>query len=151
MKKLCIFLVCFAFAACIQNQTESSTPIFEGTTEITLNSPAADATLSGNFQYSVPADVKYVVFGLFTTQVTTSGKTITNPSAFKGGSRDGFSDFSRGVQSSTTLHTYDSTTLDFTATLVSPATCTNCYWAIWGYDQYGNLTHSSRQRKVNVP
>ena len=135
---------------CNQVEEQPRTPIFEGTEEISLTLPLNETALgTGNFTYSVPSEVKFVVFGLFNTQITTSGKTITNPGAFVYGSRDGLSDFVRGSQSDTTLHNYNQGTKDFDAAAVVGPTCTSCYWAVWGYDQYGNLTHSSPQRRVN--
>lgn len=136
---------------CVKSSEEPGTPIFEGTTEISLSLPSADSSLGGgNFTYSVPSEVKYIVFGLFNNQVTTSGKSITNPAVFLYGSRDGFSDFVRGEQAKTTLHSYNQGTKDFDSGTTTPPNATY-YWAVWGYDQYGNLTHSSRQRKVTVP
>ncbi len=145
-----IFTGALLSQGCVQTEEQPKTPIFEGTKEIALTSPLnATALGTGNFTYSVPAEVKFVVFGLFNAQITTSGKTITNPTAFIYGSRDGLSDFVRGSQSDTTLHNYNQTSKDFDAGSVGGPTCTNCYWAVWGYDQYGNLTHSSPQRLVN--
>lgn len=134
------------------NKTEvPATPIFEGTTEIKLTSPSDSSNLgTGSFQYSVPSEVKYLVFGLFNAKITTSGKTITNPAAFLYGSRDGLSDFVRGQQARNTLHNYNTSTKDFDAAAVSP-TCASCYWAVWAYDEYGHVTHSSGQRLVTVP
>ncbi|MBX3724059.1 MAG: hypothetical protein KF713_19590 [Turneriella sp.] len=155
MKKvqISIFMVCGALVACMNKTEVPATPIFEGTTEIKLSSPSDAAGLgaSGSFLYSVPSEVKYLVFGLFNAKITTSGKTVTNPSAFVYGSRDGLSDFVRGQQARSAFHSYNQTTKDFDAATVT-ATCTpGCYWAVWGYDQYGNITHSSGQRQVTVP
>lgn len=148
-----IYSLILVFAAtlladCTNTAEQPKTPIFEGTTEIPLSLPLDSTALSGDFTYAVPAEVKYLVFGLFDQQITTSGKTITNPGNFKFGSRDGFSDFSRGTQAKAKLHNYNAATKDFDAANATAPSGTNYYWAVWGFDQYGNLTHSSPQRKV---
>jgi hypothetical protein len=134
--------------ACNQIEEQPKTLIFEGTKEISLTLPLNNGTIGTAMTYSVPSEVKFVVFGLFSGQITTSGKTITNPSAFVAGSRDGLSDFVRGSQTRASLHSYNQTTKDFNAAAGDPGN-NNYYWAVWGYDQYGNLTHSSPQRQVN--
>jgi hypothetical protein len=155
MKKTRVFiltgLISYSAIACVKSAEEPGTPIFEGTTEIMLSSPNSTGNLSANglFMYSVPSEVKYLVFGLFNNQITTSGKTITNPAMFQYGSRDGVSDFVRGQQARPTLHNYNQVTKDFDSTAVAPPNGVY-YWAVWGYDQYGNVTHSSRQRQVTL-
>jgi hypothetical protein len=135
---------------CTNVADQPKTPIFEGTTEITLTTPLDSAALSGDFIYSAPADVKYLVFGLFDQQIVTSGKTISNPANFKYGNRDGLADFSRGTQAKAKLHNYNASTRDFDTTNATSPSGSNYYWAVWGFDQYGNLTHSSPQRKVTT-
>lgn len=139
------------FASCMKNDPEPGSPIFEGTSEIKQSDPSADGSFTGNgtFTYNVPSEVKYIVFGLFNAPITTSGKTITNPSAFLYGSRDGLSDFARGQQARNAFHSFNQTARDVDSTVANPPNGIY-YWAIWGYDQYGNITHSSRQRKVTL-
>ncbi|AFM13724.1 hypothetical protein [Turneriella parva] len=142
-----IFTGALFLPACNQIEEQPKTPIFEGTKEISLTLPLNNGTIGTAMTYSVPSEVKFVVFGLFNAQITTSGKTITNPGAFVAGSRDGLSDFVRGSQTRASLHSYNQTTKDFNAAASDPGN-NNYYWAVWGYDQYGNLTHSSAQRQV---
>jgi hypothetical protein len=155
MKQLTQFLAAAAIAGVLSGclKTDDDQPktlIFEGTEAITLIAPSDNNNLTGNFTYTVPSEVKFVVFGLFNAAITTSGKSITNPSAFVAGSRDGLSDFVRGSQSVGTLHAYSQSSKDFVA--AGPGGLTGLhYWAVWGYDQFGNLTHSSPQRRVNLP
>ncbi len=140
-------------AGCINNVAEQpKTPIFAGTEEIGLILPLDGGSVNagGSFSYSVPSEVKYVVFGLFNAKIETSGKTISNPQAFIAGSRDGLSGFVRGSQTRSTMHTYDQNTKDFVSATADPGNGTDRYWAVWGYDQFGNLTHSSPQRRVNL-
>ncbi|GAB4445647.1 MAG: hypothetical protein OHK0011_27340 [Turneriella sp.] len=155
MKQLTQFLAAAAIAGALSGclKTDDDQPktlIFEGTEAITLISPSDNTSLSGNFTYTVPSEVKYVVFGLFNAAITTSGKSITNPSAFVAGSRDGLSDFVRGSQARAALHAYNQSTKDFDAAATGAA-ANPYYWAVWGYDQFGNLTHSSPQRRVTLP
>jgi hypothetical protein len=157
MKQLTQFLatavIAGALSGCLKtNDDQPKTPIFAGTEEIGLILPSNDGSLAsnGSFSYSVPGDVKYLVIGVFNAEIATSGKTITNTSNFVAGSRDGMTDFVRGSQSRTTLHSFNQTTRDFDSALFNP-TGTGHYWAVWGYDQFGNLTHSSPQRRVNFP
>jgi hypothetical protein len=146
-----IFAGALFVTACNQIEEQPKTPIFEGTKEISLTLPLNNDPIGTAMTYSVPSEVKFVVFGLFNAQITTAGKTITNPSAFIRGNRDGLADFVRGSQTRATLHTYNQTTKDFDAALNDPGGPTTYHWAVWGYDQYGNLTHSSPQRQVNFP
>lgn len=146
-----IFAGALLSQGCVQTEEQPKTPIFEGTEEIPLTLPLNGQNLgTAAMTYSVPTEVKFVVFGLFSTQITTSGKSITNPTAFVAGSRDGAADFVRGSQTRSTLHPYNQTTKDFDSGLLNPGAATY-YWAVWGYDQYGNLTHSSPQRSVVFP
>lgn len=143
--RLFTFIAAMAFQTSCTNKTDDSpkTQIFAGTELISLVAPAHNTALGGgNFQYSVPAEVKYVVFGIFENAIVTSGKTITNPGDFKYGNRDGLSDFVRGSQAANKLHNYNQGTKDFDAATVTGTGAAD-YWAVWGYDQYGNLTHSS--------
>ena len=145
---LLIIIGALLIQGCAQTEQQPRTPIFEGTEEISLSLPLNGGNLgASSMTYNVPSEVKFVVFGLFNAQITTSGKTITNPAAFIRGNRDGLADFVRGSQTRTTLHTYNQATKDFDAAVNDPANATY-YWAVWGYDQYGNLTHSSPQRTV---
>lgn len=157
MKQLTQFLAAAAIAGalsgCIKTDDDQpKTPIFAGTEEIALILPLDNGSVnaSGSFSYSVPSEVKYVVFGLFNAEIVTSGKTITNTSNFVAGSRDGMADFVRGSQSRTTLHSFNQTTRDFNSAISNPSSPPLHYWAVWGYDQFGNLTHSSPQRRVNL-
>lgn len=156
MKQLTQFLAATAIAGALSgclktDDDQPKTPIFAGTEEIGLILPANTGNLgaSGSFSYTVPSEVKYVVFGLFNAEIITSGKTITNPQAFIAGSRDGLSDFVRGSQARSALHSYNQATKDFNAAATGAADNTY-YWAVWGYDQFGNLTHSSPQRRVTL-
>ena len=158
MKQLTQFLAAAAIAGalsgCIKTDDDQpKTPIFAGTEEIGLILPLDNGSVnaSGSFSYSVPSEVKYVVFGLFNADIITSGKTISNPDAFVAGSRDGLADFVRGTQARSTLHAYNQGTKDFNAaTTTVPNSGPIYYWAVWGYDQFGNLTHSSPRRRVNL-
>ena len=135
---------------CQTTDPQPTTPIFSGTKEISLTSPLHTASLStGNFLYTVPSEVKYVVFGVFNAQIVTNGSTISNESNFLYGSRTGLGDFVSGTQAKGTLHDYDASTKNFKAPNSTVPSATY-YWAVWGYDQYGNLTHSSPQRQVGM-
>lgn len=132
---------------------QPTTQIFEGTAVISLTLPLNGQGLAasgGSFVYYAPSEVKYLVFGLFNQPITVSGKTITNPSAFVFGSRDGLANFVRGTQTTATMHAYNQSTKDFDAGTSAPGAGTY-HWAVWGYDQYGNLTHSSPSRSVTLP
>lgn len=61
----------------------------------------------------------------------------------------GLRDFSSSSQPKTVLHDYDATTRNFKTPNSSVGTGTH-YWAVWGYDQHGNLRHSSPQRQVTL-
>lgn len=145
-----VFLSLAALPGCQTTDPQPTTPIFSGTKEITLTSPLHTATLSGNFLYTVPTEVKYVVFGVFNAQIVTSGSTISNEANFLYGSRTGLADFVSGTQAKATLHDYDASTKNFKTPNSTVGTGPNFYWAVWGYDQYGNLTHSSPQRQVGL-
>lgn len=128
-----------------------SSPIFSGTTQISLVSPSHGSTSSAALQYSLPAEVTYAVIGVFNANIVTSGSTISNEANFLYGSRTGLGDFVRGSQVQSALHGYDPTTKNFKAPNSSPAASSTYYWAVWGYDQYGNLTHSSPAWKFTTP
>ncbi len=146
-----VFLSLVTLPGCQTTDPQPTTPIFSGTKEITLTSPLNNTALgSANFLYTVPAEVKYVVFGVFNGTIVTSGSTITNESAFLYGSRTGMADFVSGSQAKGALHDYDATTKNFKTPNSTVGTGSNFYWAVWGYDQYGNLTHSSPQRQVTL-
>ena len=145
-----VILALTALPGCQTTDPQPTTPIFSGTKEITLTSPLHTATLSGNFLYTVPAEVKYVVFGVFNAQIVTNGSTISNEANFLYGSRTGLADLVSGTQAKATLHDYDASTKNF-KTPNSTVPAGTYYWAVWGYDQYGNLTHSSPQRQVSLP
>jgi len=152
MKKIAFIFACaFFVSVCNQIEEQPKTLIFEGTKEISLTLPLHNQNLGTSpMTYSVPSEVKFIVFGLFNAEITTSGKTITNPAAFVAGSRDGLSDFVRGSQTRASLHAYNQTSKDFDSGNFNPGAATY-YWAVWGYDQYGNLTHSSPRRTVIFP
>jgi hypothetical protein len=145
-----VFLSLAMLLGCQTTDPQPTTPIFSGTKEISLTSPLHTASLGGgSFFYSVPTEVKYVVFGVFNAQIVTNGSTISNEANFLYGSRTGLSDFVAGTQVKSTLHDYDSSTKNF-KTPNSTVPAGTYYWAVWGYDQYGNLTHSSPQRQVGL-
>lgn len=149
MHRFVFFAILLLLASCAKtNDSEPppNSPIFAGTTAITLKSPAHAATIntSNNFNYELPAEVTYAVIGIFNANVVTSDSTISNEANFLYGSRTGMSDFVRGFQTQATLHGYDSATKNFKSPNSSPAASSGTYyWAVWGYDQFGNLTHSS--------
>ena len=149
-----VFMVCFS--QCTNSKTEPAptTPIFAGTTTLSLVWPSHGATsvsTSTALQYSVPSEVSYVVIGIFNADIVTNGSTISNEGNFLYGSRTGMSDFVRGNQSQSALHAYDAATKNFKSPNSSPAASSGTYyWAVWGYDQYGNLTHSSPSWKFTM-
>ena len=145
-----VLLLLVFLPGCQNTDPQPTTPIFSGTKEISLSSPLHTASLGGgSFLYSVPTEVKYVVFGVFNAQIVTNGSTISNEANFLYGSRTGLSDFVAGTQTKGTLHDYDASTKNFKAPNSTVPSATY-YWAVWGYDQYGNLTHSSPQRQVGL-
>lgn len=130
---------------------QPTTLIFANTTEIALTAPLTNTALAAaSFTYSAPTEAKYIVFGIFTAEIQTAGKTITNSSAFLAGNREGITDFVRGSQATSKLHAYNATTKDFATANFSLPNGTY-YWAVWGFDEYGAITHSSPQRKVTIP
>lgn len=148
-------LALFIAGQCTNSNSEPppSSPIFSGTTQISLVSPSHGATVttSAALQYSLPAEVTYAVIGVFNANIVTSGSSISNEANFLYGSRTGLSDFVRGSQVQSVLHGYDATTKNFKTPNSSPAASSGTYyWAVWGYDQYGNLTHSSPAWKFTL-
>lgn len=152
LKWIIVTFLVFTVFSCTNETKEPqpTTPIFAGLASIELTGPNNGATLGSALTYNAPSEVKYLIVGLFDQQIATSGTTITNPQNFKFGSRTGLADFVAGSQTRATMHAYDTASKNFVAAASSPTAATY-YWAVWGYDQYGNLTHCSPQRSVVFP
>jgi hypothetical protein len=133
-----------------------TTPIFSGVEKIELQAPWPPPndtwsyiSNSISFQFDIPSVVEYVVLALFTASIDVSGKTITNPNAWVAGNRSGLSGFSTSSTRADNLFPFDLGSGDFDTSLgnytPSPPFPQTFYWAVWGYDQWGNLTHASPQ------
>jgi len=99
---------------------------------------------STRFTFDVPNGVSTVVLGVFHNTIQTQGQTILNEVDFAGGNRTGLPGYVKGEVNKSALYEYDPGTKDFDPTL-SYNTNGSYWWAVWGYDSDGNLTHASEQ------
>lgn len=129
---------CVLFNCGTSEKEEPQSLIFSELEEITNCSYGA-----GTFHYYLPPEVAYAVLGIFTNNIIGESGVITNEDDFKAGSRTGRG-MGRESVTASNIWTYDKDTNDFTYSLYGGAA--NLYWGVWGYDKYGNLTHSSSKR-----
>jgi len=145
-------LVPFSIGCTAQPEKQPSTLIFSGVERIDLISPLNGDDLSdsgGNFEFNLPSEVEYAVLVVFSATIETSGNTIINDEAeFLAGSRSGLPGFSRDQVNQNNLYTYNPATNDFSGIAYGPAG-TNRWWAVYGYDSEGELTHASPQREFD--
>lgn len=144
----------FLTVSCTNSEQDNQpkTPVFAGLEDVELRLPLTTATYNttDHFRYNAPNGVAFLVFALFDAPITTADNKVSNVQNFKYGSRTGLSGFSAGLQTRVTLYAFDPGTGNFTGAQTSPPAGTY-YWAVWGYDGNGNLTHSSPQRTVTLP
>lgn len=139
---------------------EQEPVIFDDVERIELVAPDIEGiVILGNnsndrFEFKVSNDVKYIVLGIFDTSIATQGKNITNEEDFLAGSRTGLDGFSRDSVPLDSIYGYLNNLNDFDNTLaidtLSPPEDRYYYWAVWGYDVNGNLTHASEERRVDI-
>ena len=141
----CALTTCL-FPALEQDTPPPSTPIFSDVERIELTSPPHNGSGVSPvvFQFDAPSEVSYLVLALFDAQIQVVGSRIVNEGSFSYGSRSGLSGFSRSSISSDDLYSYDPVGNDLAGAPGPPAAGTY-YWAVWGYDKWGNLTHASPQ------
>lgn len=97
----------------------------------------------GNFTYYAPEEVKYLVLGIFTDTIETDPDTMTITTTIRGGQRTGLG-MTRSSVTSAELYEYSYGIKNFD--IGSPYALPNPFhWAVWGYDEYGNLTHASSE------
>lgn len=129
---------------CAKENENPTSPIFSGVEVINITRPNSGVSLgTGGFIWDVPDDVEYMVLGIFSAPIQTSGKTITNMNQCLGGSRTGLTGFERGQLLKSNIRSYSQTTNDFLDDAGANIVTTTRYWAVWGYDKYMNLTHAS--------
>ncbi len=157
-----IAVLLFAVSTCLSCNAvpEDRDPvIFDDVERIELIAPDIDGSVtlginSDRFEFNVSNDVKYIVLGIFDTSIGTQGKNITNEDDFLAGSRTGLDGFSRDSVPLDSIYGYLNNLNDFDNTLaidtLSPPEDIYYYWAVWGYDVNGNLTHASEERRVDI-
>lgn len=96
---------------------------------------------SSTFWFDTPEEVKYLVLGVFDALPQTDGEKILNPEHLIAGSRTGLNGFGRNSVELDYIYDYDPAEGDFDES--SDWSELNSWWAVWGYDEWGNLTHSS--------
>lgn len=97
------------------------------------------------FSYYAPKEVKYLVLGIFDGDISVNTDTMTiDDTNLLGGSHSG-TGMGRGSVTTTNIYYYDPATKNFNSNLM-PNTVNGTCWAVWGYDEFGNLTHASEQR-----
>ena len=133
------------YAGCDAVPEEQGPVIFDDVERIEL-----DGYISGTFYFDVPNGVSIVVLGVFNDEIKTQGQIILNEINFKAGSRTGLDNYVKGQVADTELYFYDPVTNDFDPDPPSYSTGGLHYWAVWGYDSDGNLTHASEQQPVTL-
>lgn len=129
---------------CAAEEEKISAPIFSGVEEIHIDQSGT------TFYYDVPAEVKYVVLGIFSSQPTTDGDRISDDSilTWTSGSRTKLDLFGRSSVLKSNVYFFNTSTLDYNTSSTTTAV-NGHYWAVWGYDKWGNLTHSSGTTTVH--
>lgn len=145
---LLVLVMTVGFVACNEEETVKREPIFAGVGKITLFYNGGSEIGTGNvkfsdiiFQFPDKNVVSYVVMGFFNNPiiVDTTLNKITNTTDWVFGSRTNLAGFSTDTAS--TAYVYSQTTQDFTSAQYStPGTF---YWAVWAYDEFGNLIAAS--------
>jgi hypothetical protein len=128
-------------------------PIFSDVERIDLVLPTTSANGSTSFQFDAPSEVANIVIGVFSSPILVNGDRIVNEGAFQFGSRSGLAGFSRSAVRASDFYGYNLATHDFDTSVpfaAVPSTGLR-YWAVWGYDKWGNLTHASPQWSVTFP
>jgi hypothetical protein len=127
-----------------------SNPIFSDVERIELQLPGsgAGANAGTNFQFDAPSEVRYLVLAVFTAPIQVQGSRIVNEPAWAYGSRSGLSGFSRSSVQAGMFYQYDPLQKDYNTVQAAPVGGVY-YWAVWGYDKWGNLTHASPQWQVS--
>lgn len=143
---LSVFGLVLLFASCDSGSgTTPTQPIFPDTELITLTAPAHGAAIASlAFTYNIPPEVEYAIIGIFDSNgIRVSGSTL-DVSNLIAGSSSGKAAFTRSslAQSSLLVPLADKSAFSDTGYVFS-GTGVLYYWAVWGYDKYGNLTHSS--------
>ncbi len=139
----------------IQCVNETGNTIFGTSKEaITITNPADGGTLNTgeSFQFTVPEDMKFGVIGLFGASIVVDEYSIlmTN-SDWLYGNRTGLSGYTAGTVPANAVYSVNTEKTDFDASGFAnvPANST-VFWAVWGYDKYGNLNFASESRQVTI-
>lgn len=134
---------------CAEDENVPTTLIFDGVERIELTSPDHLDNSSGPLVYSAPSEVAFIVVGIFNSSIQTSGKTILNEANFFRGIKTGLAGFNRGQLDFSATYIYDQNSNDFDGPSALPNG--SYYWAVWGYDSNGILTHASPQWRFTYP
>ncbi len=97
------------------------------------------------FSYYAPKEVKYLVLGIFDGNISVNTDTMTiDDYNLLGGSHSGIG-MGRGSVTTANIYFYDPATKNFNSIVMTIGAVTGTCWAVWGYDEFGNLTHASQQ------
>ncbi len=143
-KLLIIFILAILTGCNGAANTKTQIPIFSNVGIIGVNYS------DSQFIIDLPDTVSYAVLGIFNSEIEADdeNKTVDDGNLIAG-SRTGLSGYARNRVSVNNLFTYDAARNDFTNTRFTPVTGTEYCWAVWGFDQWGNLTHASQSQKEN--
>ncbi len=129
-----------------EEKSVPTSPIFSDVETIEIGQDGS------KFTYYLPSDVAFAVLGVFSSvniEIESDGRAVKDDNLI-GGSRTGMPSWGRSDVLKSNLYNYNPSTYDFNGS--SPYSLpagTGYYWAIWGYDKYGNLTHASGKLKVS--
>lgn len=143
---LFLILVLSLYTGCNPVTEDQGPVIFDDVERIEL-----DGYSGGTFYFGVPKGISIVVLGLFDAEIETQNQTILNEGNFFGGTRTGLDGYVKGMVDSDKLYYYDDTLNDFdSSSFILSITSGTYWWAVWGYDANGNLTHASEQISVSL-
>ncbi len=142
-KKFYFLLVLVTMAGC--NVVGDKNPLFEGTSLIITESPKGTVTPPFTFAWSSPEGIYYQVVGIFTNNIRVEGKKIVN-------TEDCIAMWTSGMTGQAGNVSYS----DFKAYPSLSSTAPNLssgtyYWAVWGYNDRMEVTHSSAQVSFTLP
>jgi hypothetical protein len=124
---------------------DPGTPIF-AETELMYASNS-----EGQFYFSPSWDVEYIVLGIFSSPIVTSGKSITNMSDMEGGSCTGQPGFTRSQVPEDSLYIYSDTVKIFTGSRGDYNPNGTKYWGVWGFNADWVIISSSKQITTDFP
>jgi hypothetical protein len=124
-------------------EEDPGTPIFSDT------EPMYASVSAGQFHFSPPSEVEYLVLGIFNSPIITSGKSIVNMGNMEGGSCTGQSGFTRSQVPQGSLYPYNDTAKFFTGSPGDYTPSGTKYWGVWGFNADWVIISSSKQNTTN--